>query len=156
MAEEKSSGTGPTRAAPCPGTQRTISRAAGVVEAPLDAVTDLLFHLFGQLPPDDRHIELDRRGRRVTVQGDWWFRGVYTLEPHPGGTLVAYRVFNIARRWRWMVPLVLLQYRLSGQLAGMLDVSDLVSRLGERLRCRAYVVGGPWRSTIGIPREIRA
>jgi hypothetical protein len=69
--------------------------------------------------------------------------GVHTLEPHERGTMVVHRVYNVARVGRWMVPLVLLHYRLTGRLsAGTLGDSlrDLLRHLGEQLGCRAYLL----------------
>ncbi|GAA3079323.1 hypothetical protein [Streptosporangium carneum] len=39
------------------------------------------------------------------AQGGWWYRGEYTVEPHPEGTLFVHRVFNVAARGRWAAPL---------------------------------------------------
>ena len=85
-------------------------------------------------------IEVDRPRRTVTVEGRWWFRGVYSLEPHPSGTLVVYRVYDIASTARWLVPLLLLQYRLSGTLDGssvQSQVHTFVGWIGRRLGCGA-------------------
>jgi hypothetical protein len=70
--------------------------------------------------------------------GRWWFRGVCSFEPHRNGTLVVYRVYDIARTARWLVPLLLLQQRLSGTFDGGSVQSQLhafVSRIGQRLCC---------------------
>jgi len=83
-------------------------------------------------------IEVDRPRRILAVEGRWWFRGVYSFEPHPNGTLVVYRVYDIARTVRWLVPLLHLQQRLSGTLDGdgiQLQVHAFVSRIGQRLGC---------------------
>lgn len=40
----------------------------------------------------------------LATQGGWWYRGEYTVEPHPGGTLLTHRVLNVASRLRWAVP----------------------------------------------------
>jgi hypothetical protein len=152
---------------------RLLWSAAGVVEAPVGDVADLvlraeagevdrdswiLLHTqagrglaltggpdrFGVVPgggsAPSMFLEVDRPGRTLTVQGRWWFRGVYSLEPHPNGTLVVYRVYDIAATARWMVPLVLLQYRLSGTLDGsrvQSQVQAFVAWVGRRLGCGA-------------------
>ncbi|MFF0573308.1 hypothetical protein ACFY19_16030 [Streptosporangium saharense] len=41
----------------------------------------------------------------LAAQGGWWYRGEHTVEPHPEGTLLVHRVFNVAERRRWAVPL---------------------------------------------------
>jgi hypothetical protein len=83
-------------------------------------------------------IEVDRQRQTLAVEGRWWFRGVYCFEPHPDGTLVVYRVYDIARTWRWLVPLLLLQQRLSGTFdrgGVQSQVHAFVSRIGQRLGC---------------------
>lgn len=85
-------------------------------------------------------IEVDRARRTLTLEGRWWFRGVFSFEPHPDGTLVVYRVYDIARTARWLVPLLLLRYRLSGTLDGgtvQSQVHAFVSSIGRRLGCGA-------------------
>lgn len=127
-------------AAPKDGRRELLSAQAGIVEAPVDRVADLVARSFEAQRPHVRTVEVDPVRRTFATQGGWWFRGECQLEPHPRGTLVVYRVFNVARTRRWMVPLVLLQYRLSGQLAGMYDVSGMVQRLGQQLAAPAYVI----------------
>lgn len=34
--------------------------------------------------------------RAVAIQGGWWYRGVTSVEPHAGGSLVTYTVVNVA------------------------------------------------------------
>jgi hypothetical protein len=34
--------------------------------------------------------------RVVAIQGGWWYRGVTSVEPHGGGTLVTHTVINVA------------------------------------------------------------
>ncbi len=41
--------------------------------------------------------------RVVAIQGGWWYRGVTSVEPHPGGSLVTYTVVNVAQGWsKWV------------------------------------------------------
>ncbi|MEU1877588.1 hypothetical protein ABZ470_09750 [Streptosporangium sp. NPDC020072] len=44
-------------------------------------------------------------GATLAVQDGWWYRGEHTVEPHPEGTLLIHRVFNVAEQGRWAVPL---------------------------------------------------
>ena len=81
-------------------------------------------------------IEVDQARRTLTLEGRWWFRGVFSFEPHPDGTLIVYRVYDIARTARWLVPLLLLRYRLSGTLDGgtvQSQVHAFVGSIGQRL-----------------------
>ncbi len=94
---------------------------------------------FGVLPHGlsvpTSYIEVDRARRTLAVEGRWWFRGVYAFEAHPNGTLVTYRVYDMARTARWAVPLLLLQNRLSGSFNGRTVDSQegLLSVIGRRL-----------------------
>lgn len=40
---------------------------------------------------------LFREARIVRIQGQWWYRGEYTFDAHPEGTLMTYRIYNLAR-----------------------------------------------------------
>jgi hypothetical protein len=45
-------------------------------------------------------------GRAVfAYQGGWWYRGETTVEPDPAGVRVTSRIYNVADRARWAVPL---------------------------------------------------
>jgi hypothetical protein len=47
----------------------------------------------------------DRENRVVFFQGGWWYRGEYTTVDTAGGSRLTHRVFNVAPRGRWAVPL---------------------------------------------------
>jgi hypothetical protein len=50
---------------------------------------------------------IDKEGRRLVLQGHWWYRGEFIVEPDGAGSRVIYNVYNIApRSSRWMVPLM--------------------------------------------------
>lgn len=108
--------------------------ATSVVESPVEKVTQAALDELGK--PRDSHLIIDAEHHQVVLEGDWWYRGVYSFEAHERGTVVTYRAFNIARKFRFMVPLVLLQLRLAGQLkdiqGGNLEdfTRQLISRLG--------------------------
>lgn len=40
-------------------------------------------------------VEVDRGRRMLTVQGQWWYRGEYTLDSDPAGTRLTYTIFNL-------------------------------------------------------------
>jgi len=133
-------------------------RATGVVEAPVDEVFEQLLTA-GIIPPgadratarsaavdaDGRErfrapigdppvtsvdVEIDRTARTLAVQGHWWYRGVYAVQPHPRGSRIVYQVHNIApNASRWVVPLM--QFRLASQMRGELD--QLLHTIGARL-----------------------
>ncbi|MEU7899768.1 hypothetical protein AB0B45_43835 [Nonomuraea sp. NPDC049152] len=70
--------------------KKLITEESGVVEAPV------------------AHVERELRkalGGELAHQGGWWYRGEWSVAPHPRGSLVVHRVFNVADRLRWAVPL---------------------------------------------------
>ncbi|MEV6629694.1 hypothetical protein AB0M54_02940 [Actinoplanes sp. NPDC051470] len=100
----------------------------GVVEAPPDAVADLLLDVrpggrsplaaTGDAEPaegdeftvtkDGSRITMvvDRPARSVSQQGEWWYRGVTSVEPDPRGARVIHRIYNVAPGRRWAVRFV--------------------------------------------------
>ena len=69
-----------------------------LVEAPAERVWELLISTIGDTAVDDRHVRIDRSARRLVVEGDWWFRGVYSVEPHEWGTLHGPGIWGILDR----------------------------------------------------------
>ena len=51
-------------------------------------------------------VTVDRTARSVTQQGEWWYRGVTSVEPDPRGSRVVHRVFNVAPAHGWAVRFV--------------------------------------------------
>ncbi|GAA4931537.1 hypothetical protein [Actinoplanes utahensis] len=51
-------------------------------------------------------VTIDRRARSVALQGEWWYRGVTTVEPDPRGALVIHRIYNVAPGHGWAVRMV--------------------------------------------------
>lgn len=81
-------------------------------------------------------IEVDQTNHGVSIYGGWWFRGEYTIKPHRKGSLLTYNLSNAATG-------------MSGAIAGLLHrrelkaarpaITHVLQRLGERLRCAAYI-----------------
>jgi hypothetical protein len=88
----------------------------------------------GQPPVTTVTVEVDPTRRTLAVQGHWWYRGVHTVTPHPRGSLLDYRVHNVASWGRWMVPLM--QWRLPWRMRR--DLDQLLGTIGEQLGCAAY------------------
>jgi hypothetical protein len=79
-------------------------------------------------------VTLDRAARSITQQGEWWYRGVTSVEPDERGSLVLYRIFNVAPGHRWAVRFV-----SRGPLAAAPTAfAKLLGGLGEQLDCAAY------------------
>ena len=135
--------------------------ATGVVEAPVDAVFAALLAsgpaagtqhnppgaatgpgadrvLRYRAPVGDSGyvaaIEVDPKEHSLAVQGNWWYRGVYTVRACPQGSLIEYRVHNAASRGRWAVPLM--QRRLPRQMDR--DLAALLQTIGRHLGRPAY------------------
>src|SRR5439155_3722729 len=76
-------------------------------------------------------VEVDPNRHTLAIQGHWWYRGVYTVRECPRGSLVEYRVHNIATRGRWAVPLM--QRRLPHHMRR--DLTALLQTIGRHLDC---------------------
>ncbi|WP_250003252.1 hypothetical protein [Actinoplanes sp. M2I2] len=80
-------------------------------------------------------VAVDAADRIVSQQGEWWYRGVYEVEPDQRGSQVVFRVLNVAARGRWAVrfaarkPLAAAPAEFAGQ----------VERLGRALGVAAWV-----------------
>jgi hypothetical protein len=81
-------------------------------------------------------VAVDRDALTVTVKGEWWFQGVTTVAPHERGSLLAYRIFNVAPGHGWAVRFV-----SRGPLnAAPADFAAQLATLGAELHCKAYAV----------------
>ena len=79
-------------------------------------------------------VTIDRVNRSVAQQGEWWYRGVTSVEPDDRGALVVHRIFNVAPQHRWAVRFV-----SRGPIhAAPTAFAKLLGGLGERLDCAAY------------------
>jgi hypothetical protein len=130
----------------------------GVVEAAPDTVADILLDVRpggrsplaaeGSADPLDGDefavmqdgsrisFTVDRAGRSVTQQGEWWYRGVTQVEPDPRGSVVVHRIFNIAPGHRWAVGFV-----SRGPLnAAPASFSEQLHSIARQLGATAWVV----------------
>ena len=46
-------------------------------------------------------VEVDKKRRSIAIQGEWWYRGVHSVEQHKQGSLLVYRIYNIAPGVGW-------------------------------------------------------
>jgi hypothetical protein len=130
----------------------------GVVEAPPDAVAGILLDVrpggrsplaaTGVADPaggdvftvtkngSKLTVAVDRDALMVTVKGEWWYQGVTTVTPDERGSLVVYRIFNVATGQGWAVRFV-----SRGPLnAAPADFAAQLATLGTELHCKAYAV----------------
>jgi len=134
--------------------------AAGVVEAPVEQVWEALLAINPYLSVDDRQaiekesgplrftanvgyarivLEVDKQRHSITDQGEWWYRGTQSVEPHQRGSLLVYRVYNIApAASRWLVPFVVRNF----DAVTRERLQQTLRTLGERLHCRTTLVSG--------------
>src|SRR6266511_3922356 len=135
------------------GTKEPLYEVAAVVEAPVEKVTEHLFAknpfvpesvfqpgdpAITRLPDGEEYIKVghgslhqNRARRMVGYQGGWWYRGEFSVEPHPKGSLYVYRVYNVAKKWRYMVPLV--QFGMAAQVEQ--GAAAGIAGLGDELGC---------------------
>ncbi|QFG20993.1 hypothetical protein [Actinomadura sp. WMMB 499] len=122
--------------------RRPLVEAAGIVAAPADRVwTALADELLpdgvrgGRFKVEDApgHTStVEVAGRTIAFQGGWWYRGEWSVEPHPDGARLVHRVFNVARATRWAVPLA------NRMFVGFADstrasFAERLDRIGRRL-----------------------
>jgi hypothetical protein len=53
-------------------------------------------------PQGEAHFAADTASRRIVVQGDYWYRGEYSVEPDPaaaGGAIVRHAIVNVSPGW---------------------------------------------------------
>ncbi|WP_306204822.1 hypothetical protein [Actinoplanes sp. RD1] len=81
-------------------------------------------------------VTIDRAARSIAQQGEWWYRGVTSVEPETRGSLVVHRIFNVASGNRWAVRFV-----SRGPInAAPTTFTKLLSGLGDQLDCAAYLL----------------
>jgi hypothetical protein len=109
---------------------------AGVVEAPVDHVARLVLDARPH-NGDGGTVEVDHVNRTVAVQGGWWYRGEYSLERHHKGTRIVHRVYNVAQRGRWAVPLAN-KFFIGFRDRTRTRFADQLAAYGATLACAAY------------------
>ena len=85
--------------------------------------------------PKGIYVIVDREQRSVTLQGHWWYHGVYQVEPAPQGSRLVFDVYNIAPGLsRWMVPFVARGVRSQQPKT----FEGIVTAIGKELGCAAH------------------
>ncbi|MFC5751509.1 hypothetical protein [Actinomadura rugatobispora] len=128
---------------------KTIAEVSGIIEAPVARVWDALA---GDLLPDGRRTgrftvedapghtsTVEVTGHTIAFQGGWWYRGEWSVRPHPQGALLVHRVINVAQWMRWGVPLA------NRFFIGFADrtreaFNENLTRLGTRLNVPTHPV----------------
>jgi hypothetical protein len=128
--------------------KKLIAEVAGIVEAPVAVVFD---ELAGALLPDGRRTgrftvedlpghtsTVEVAGHVVSFQGGWWYRGEWSVEPHPQGALLVHRVFNVAQWMRWGVPLAN-RFFIGFADSTRQGFTEKLAQIGNRLDCSTHL-----------------
>jgi hypothetical protein len=105
----------------------------GVVEAAVDQVGSIV--LVAPAAPGVT-VAVDHAAGTLSVQGGWWYRGETSVRQHPRGTLVTYRILDIAPQGRWATWLV--SRRPLRDAPGLFATG--LAATGRRLGVPAYVI----------------
>ncbi|MBG0823930.1 hypothetical protein HS048_24740 [Planomonospora sp. ID91781] len=129
--------------------EKPIAEVTGIVEAPPTAVFD---DLAGALLPGGTRTgrftvedlpghtsTVEVTGHTISVQGGWWYRGEWSVEPHPRGALLVHRVFNVAQRMRWGVPLAN-RFFVGFAADTRRGFADNLVQMGHRLGCPVHLM----------------
>ncbi|MFI9558993.1 hypothetical protein [Nonomuraea endophytica] len=124
--------------------KKLITEVSGVVEAPDTKVWDDLArsllpdgHEEGRFTVEDfpgHTSTVEVAGRTIAFQGGWWYRGEWSVEPHPQGSLLVHRVFNVATWMRWGVPLAN-RFFVGFKESTRKGFAERLVQLGNRLGC---------------------
>jgi|GEM_PF-6097737 len=53
------------------------------------------------------YIIIDYANHTLTTQGEWWYRGIYSLHLKGEKTLIKLNIFNVAKKHRWAASLMI-------------------------------------------------
>ncbi|MFI5909250.1 hypothetical protein [Dactylosporangium sp. NPDC051541] len=111
---------------------KLLFEASAPVAAPVERVRPLIddgWVVSAFLGPERRaYVDVDHRPGVAGFQGHWWYRGEISAEPAGEHSTVVYRVYNIAARGAWAVPLanrLFIGYRR--------QVRDSAARLAQQI-----------------------
>lgn len=132
---------------------------SGIVEAPVEQVWEVLLNGNPYLSTVDREtiarqaepfatavgnqtqgfmkVSVDKKAHSIAVEGQWWYRGVHTVEPDQKGSRVTYSVYNIAPGpTRGMAQLVQGPQNARNMPQ---QLQELLTAIGSKLHCAAYL-----------------
>ncbi|WP_214415667.1 hypothetical protein [Sphaerisporangium fuscum] len=139
-----------------------LYEVTGVIEAPVERVAELLLAVRpGPIGPDNLWLLHGRHGgtlsggperftvqltghamtvevgaRSLAMQGGWWYRGEFHIQPHPDGTRLVHRVLNVAKEAHWAVAGA--NRFFIGYRANLVKRNgEMLATIGERLGCAA-------------------
>jgi len=129
---------------------------SGVVEAPVEQVWPLLLDGFRSVGVDRKAveaysgpqpyvtylgtpgngkitIEVDKARHSIATQGEWWYRGVHSVESHRHGCLITYNVYNIAPGIGWWAAQLVQGRENAAKMKGQLQAT--LDAIGKQLDC---------------------
>lgn len=121
--------------------KKLMVSVVGGLEAPASAVSELVLGDLSAATGGRYTPTVEVEGARTTyaIQGGWWYRGEYTIEPDDqGGTRFTHQVFNVAQWMRWAVPLANKGF-VGFRETTRQGIKAQLDRLGDRLACRTWV-----------------
>ena len=63
------------------------------------------------------YIDVDKSNHVLRIQGQWWYKGVYSFQQLGNKTLIRLNVFNIAEKFRWAAAIMILPEKQKHQMA---------------------------------------
>lgn len=75
------------------------------------------------------YITINADNHQLIVQGEWWYKGVYSLLPMGGQTLIKLEIFNHAKRYRWAASLMILMDTKNHEQKFVALISELESEI---------------------------
>jgi hypothetical protein len=84
------------------------------------------------------HIAVNTPQRSIVVEGEWWYRGMYTVEPHVLGSLLRYRVYNIAPGVGWWAAQLVQGPAHARAMPGQFQ--QLLTTIGNNLGAATHLV----------------
>jgi hypothetical protein len=78
------------------------------------------------------YVTLDKANHKIIIQGEWWYRGIYSLYQQGGKSLIKLDVYNVAEKQRWIASLMILpeKHKHKGNFAKL--VADLETEFKRR------------------------
>jgi hypothetical protein len=64
-------------------------------------------------------------------KGQWWYKGIYTLEAAPNGTNISLQIYNAATNFSWLAGIMVHNKKKEHQEA----FEKMISGLREKLNC---------------------
>lgn len=104
--------------------KQLIAEVAGVIAAPVEQVWPVLV---------DSTPRTELGEHSLAYQGDWWYRGEWSVTTDPEGTRLVHRVYNVAGNY-WAVALANRLFIGFGERTRR-SFADALKRVGKRLGC---------------------